>query len=315
MLVEEGDDAGDRYYDADTAARAFRSACCTLTLGVMGSAVLPLPFAMSRTGIVPGLLVMAVVAWTNVASNVMLVRAAARTGRLTYEGIAEWAGGRAWRVGTQAALVTLLWGTLCSGLALVSDVAVVAAAKAFPSGAAPDWLDGRVLVSAMALLVVFPLCLQRHMRQLEGAATAGIALVLALAALLAARAAAAGWPGLSDGDVSVWRVRLDGRLPEAFAVFAYAFYMQPMMMALLPEMPAGALGAAVMVRAVRWTLYGGAFAVYAAVGLAGAALFGADTRGNVMANRLVEGRAATLALYGERGGGCCCACVCVWGGR
>lgn len=37
---------------------------------------------------------------------------------------------------------------------------------------------------------------------------------------------------------------------------AYAFYMQPMMMALLPEMPAGASGIAALTRAVKWTLYG-----------------------------------------------------------
>ena len=60
---------------------------------------------------------------------------------------------------------------------------------------------------------------------------------------------------------------------------AYAFYMQPMMMALLPEMPAGTLGVAAMTRAVRTTLYGVAFGIYAAMGLFGAALFGKDTQG------------------------------------
>jgi hypothetical protein len=55
--------------------------------------------------------------------------------------------------------------------------------------------------------------------------------------------------------------------------------MQPMMMALLPEMPQGAAGVDVMVRAVRSTLYGGTLAIYAATGLFGAALFGQDTQG------------------------------------
>lgn len=50
-------------------------------------------------------------------------RAARRARRHTYEGLAEWAGGARWRVGTQAALLMLLWGTLCAGLALIGDVA------------------------------------------------------------------------------------------------------------------------------------------------------------------------------------------------
>jgi hypothetical protein len=60
---------------------------------------------------------------------------------------------------------------------------------------------------------------------------------------------------------------------------AYAFYMQPMMMALLPEMPAGPTGTRIMQRAVATTLYGVAFAIYAATGLFGAALFGRETQG------------------------------------
>lgn len=73
-----------------------------------------------------------------------------------------------WKAVTQVALLLLLWGTLCGGLALLSDVAVVMADQAFPGGQAPAWLNGRVLMTALALLVVFPLCLQRHMRQVRG---------------------------------------------------------------------------------------------------------------------------------------------------
>lgn len=60
---------------------------------------------------------------------------------------------------------------------------------------------------------------------------------------------------------------------------AYAFYMQPMMMALLPEMPAGDAGVGVLTSAVRTTLYGVAFSIYAAMGVCGAALFGRRTKG------------------------------------
>ncbi|GBF99780.1 amino acid transporter [Raphidocelis subcapitata] len=297
-VVEDEPASLDPYYAGDTARRAYRSAVFTLSLGVLGSSVLPLPFAICNTGVLMGLATMAVVAWTNCATSRMLINAAGRTGRHTYEGLAEWAGGAPWRLATQASLLLLLWGTLTSGLALISDVALVAAHHAFPRGGVPPWMSGRVLMAAMAVGVLFPLCLQRHMRQLETAATAGVGLVLGLIALLAVRAAAAGFPGIRDGEVPLWRMRLDGRLPEAFSILAYAFYMQPMMMALLPEMPAGAAGLRALTAAVRTTLYGVAFSIYAAMGICGAALFGSRTQGNVMVNHIVEGRVPTLCLYG-----------------
>ena len=43
-------------------------------------------------------------------------------------------------------------------------------------------------------------------------------------------------------------------LPEAFAVLGFAFYVQPMLMPLLHEMPAGPLGVRVMSTAVRWVV-------------------------------------------------------------
>ena len=40
-------------------------------------------------------------------------------------------------------------------------------------------------------------------------------------------------------------------VPEAFAVYGFAFYVQPMLMPLLQEMPAGPLGVSLMTTAVR----------------------------------------------------------------
>jgi hypothetical protein len=73
----------------------------------------------------------------------------------------------------------------------------------------------------------------------QAAASAGVALILGLIAMLGARAAAAGFPGIADGEVPLWGLRPDGHLPEAFSVLAYAFYMQPMLVVLAREMPAG----------------------------------------------------------------------------
>jgi len=64
------------------------------------------------------------------------------------------------------------------------------------------------------------------MLQLETAATAGVVLVLGLIALLAAEAFNSRFPAIQDGSLPLWSLKVDGHLPEAFAVVGYAFYMQ-----------------------------------------------------------------------------------------
>lgn len=74
------------------------------------------------------------------------------------------------QVFTQLALILLLWGTMCGGLALISDVAVILTdrlAAIEGSWALPHWVNGRSCMAAVALLVLFPLCLQRHMREVR----------------------------------------------------------------------------------------------------------------------------------------------------
>lgn len=72
------------------------------------------------------------------------------------------------QVFTQLALVLLLWGTMCGGLALISDVGVILIDRLAAAGGEwvlPVWVNGRSCMTAVALLVLFPLCLQRHMRE------------------------------------------------------------------------------------------------------------------------------------------------------
>lgn len=75
---------------------------------------------------------------------------------------------------TQLALVLLLWGTMCGGLALISDVAVILTdrvAAAQEGVVLPGWVNGRTCMTAVALLVLFPLCLRRHMREVRAVDT------------------------------------------------------------------------------------------------------------------------------------------------
>jgi len=88
------EDAGSRdpFYSRDTVRKAYRSACFTLSLGVLGGSVLPLPFAICKTGVLLGGLTMLLVAWTNVSTCWMLIRACAHTGRCVVVVIAACVG-------------------------------------------------------------------------------------------------------------------------------------------------------------------------------------------------------------------------------
>ena len=55
---------------------------------------------------------------------------------------------------TQVSLVLLLWGTMCGGLCLISDVGHMLLQR-LGEGALPGWVNGRSCMAAVALLVLF----------------------------------------------------------------------------------------------------------------------------------------------------------------
>ncbi|KAJ9521884.1 hypothetical protein QJQ45_024748 [Haematococcus lacustris] len=370
-----------------------------LHMPVLRSTILPVPFAFSKLGVIPGCATMAVVAFVNDRTCLMLIRASNLTGRFGFEELAAWAGGRKARVLTQVSLILLLYGTLCGGLAFLSDVARIMVLKGVPctpsASGAPSgsssssevsylahqavpgllsagsylqqaqlqqrrasssssssggssiggslsrfhaagpsrrvkgggqgcdpgleeawWLqrmrvDGRPAMLLVVALVLFPLCLQRHIRQFEKAATVGVVVIVALMLLIASQAVQQGFPAITSGQVPIWfKPGSAAMLPEAFAVLGFAFYMQPMLMPLLAEMPRGEAGMKVSEQAVHITLYGVASAAYGSVGLFGAALFGDATESNIMVNDLLPGQPqATLVLYGALMVYLCCGMV------
>lgn len=63
--------------EAESNSRAFLSAVVTLTLGILGSSVLPVPWAYARSSVAAGLLIAFVVAAFNTYTGTLLLRAAA----------------------------------------------------------------------------------------------------------------------------------------------------------------------------------------------------------------------------------------------
>lgn len=62
------------------------------------SSMLPVPYAFSKTGVLLGVLVMLVVAGSNCLTSLLLLKAAGKTGRNSYEGVALAVGGQKWKV-------------------------------------------------------------------------------------------------------------------------------------------------------------------------------------------------------------------------
>ncbi len=134
----------------------------------------------------------------------------------------------------------LLFGTLCGGISLLADLGVHiaqlalgqggpaaaagmhsggllsralargAAASGAGAGAGPGsvLLSGPAICLAAVAFVLLPLCLLRRIRQLEGAATCGVAMVLALVGLLGYDAAKAGFPAVRDGSLPIWTLQV-----------------------------------------------------------------------------------------------------------
>ena len=65
------------------------------------STVLPVPFAFSRLGVLPGILLMLFVALGNALAGTLLLRCAGSLGAYSYEGLAEAVGGKSWKVRRQ----------------------------------------------------------------------------------------------------------------------------------------------------------------------------------------------------------------------
>lgn len=87
--------------------------------------------------------------------------------------------------------------------------------------------------------------------QLEKAGMAGVAFVAALAAIFVYQASAEGFPAVRSGELPLLRPAVAAGVPESVGVLSFAFYLTPMLLPLLREMPAGSVGVDLTCRAVQ----------------------------------------------------------------
>ena len=77
-------------------------------------------------------------------------------------------------------------------------------------GQAPQFFeqDGRPVMVAVVLFVLLPLCLQRHIRQFEKAATVGVVVVVALMVIIITKAIVLGFPAVKRGELPVFSLKV-----------------------------------------------------------------------------------------------------------
>jgi hypothetical protein len=138
----------------------------------------------------------------------------------------------------------------------------------------------------LTAVVVTPLSFTKHIKSLERAAVAGLLLVIALIAILMKSAVSSGLPAIRNGEFPIFGLPkgTEDQIPAAFSVLSFAFYLQPMLLPLLSEMPGGAKGLLIMCKALRVVTLGIALATYSLLGFFGAARYGKDTAGDLLMN-------------------------------
>lgn len=136
------------------------------------------------------------------------------------------------------------------------------------------------------------------MRALETVSTAGMGVVLLLFGVLTYDAVSTGFRGVTSGEVPLWSIRnaSGADIGNAFALIGFSFYLHPLMMPMLAEMPPGPRGVRILGDSVTLVIMGIAFVTISALGAMGAAAFGDDTEGDIMMNQLLPGKLASLML-------------------
>uniref|UniRef100_A0A1D2AFK5 Amino acid transporter transmembrane domain-containing protein n=2 Tax=Auxenochlorella protothecoides TaxID=3075 RepID=A0A1D2AFK5_AUXPR len=267
------------------------SATLVLTLGIIGSAILPVASAFATTGAVLGIIVALVVGATNVYTCRLLIRGAQYTGTRDYESFAHAVGGPWFKFFTEFSIIILLLGTIIAAMIQCGEVGAAGLTSTWPS-TAPGFLTyrgGLAIVVFCTLCIITPLSLLPSMRKLETIGGFGIIIVWFLMFVIIVYSCKNGLPALKDGLFGGFAVVNQGSISDvanAFSTFGFAFYLQAIMMPLLSEMPPGRTGSRITNAASAVTVIGVAATTYIVTAFFGAAMYGYDnTASNILDNQ------------------------------
>lgn len=264
--------------------RLFIATVPVLTLGVMGSALFPIPIAFESTGIIAALIAMIIVAAATIYTVELLMAQASATGMHDYGTLSKAVGGYWYKLFTEVCIVIMFIGSIVGGVVQCGQIFLQAAS--LYSDNVADWLqwrDGSVLM-VLTTVFIFPTCMVELMTQLEYLSMAGFAFVIMLLITVIVEACKAGLPAIASGDFAVVGFSSIYSFASTVSTIAFAFYIQPIAMPMLREMPPGKAGYRILSWSMRLVIGVVCFIIYFLLGFFGAARWGLDTNTNLLVN-------------------------------
>ncbi|XP_057861374.2 uncharacterized protein LOC131069823 isoform X3 [Cryptomeria japonica] len=227
----------------------------TLTLGIMGGAILPLSWGFEETGIVWGFIIMILVSFANDFTCGLLLRQSDALGAHDYESLALAVGGRFYKHFTDFSIIILLFGSLLGSIQQFGEAGAIGVEGL--SHKVPHWLmdrSGSLLMALGTIFISFPLCLHSRLQELDKAAALGTALVLWLLVVILIDSIKHGLPAIHNGQLKIAGVPSLKNISQATSIFGFAFYVQPIMMPYLMELPSGKVGIGILKWATRFVV-------------------------------------------------------------
>ena len=280
-------------------------AATNLCSATLGAGVLSLPFALSRTGIVPGLLLLALAAASTVGSIDLLVRCQSRTGLGGYEEMALALLGPGALAVAEASVFVFCFGTAVAYVVAVGDLwqeGVLDVFSARLAGAGLAWIDREICMGAFWLVVMLPLSLLRRVDSLRYASLVGIGSIVFLVGACVARSArdlgqgggGSGGGRDGDGDARWWLPPSAEDVLLACPIVMFAFSCQVNVCAIYEELGGGGGttsprpgGKAAAMATVTRAAVAVCLTLYALIGTFAYADFGPATSPNVLRNYCV----------------------------
>ena len=250
-----------------------------LLLAVAGVSIAPLPCAISLSGIPGGVFLLVLLACINCYTSILLATAASRVGNFGYEEIMGLRGPCSQNI-SRIALIVMLFGTLCGSLSVVWETGKHGARFIWGLDAwlADDGIGGLTLLVILCFGVLLPLSLAR-LGEIFAISLIGITLSLVVTVYTLYTAVSTG--GFSEPLVAAELTPVWTELPTTASLIGFAFWVQPVVLPLMEELPPGPVGVRIMTRALCLTYFCTAL-IYGSIGLGGFLAFGAATPQDIL---------------------------------
>eukprot|EP00900_Chrysochromulina_parva_P016229 jgi/Chrpa1/24607/Chrysochromulina_OHIO_Genome00007882-RA len=250
-----------------------------LLLAVAGVSIAPLPCAISLSGIPGGVFLLVLLACINCYTSILLATAASRVGNFGYEEIMGLRGPCSQNI-SRIALIVMLFGTLCGSLSVVWETGKHGARFIWGLDAwlADDGIGGLTLLVILCFGVLLPLSLAR-LGEIFAISLIGITLSLVVTAYTLYTAVSTG--GFSTPLDAAELTPVWSELPTTASLIGFAFWVQPVVLPLMEELPPGPVGVRIMTKALCLTYFCTAL-IYGSIGLGGFLAFGAATPQDIL---------------------------------